>query len=393
MIRVGFMMADRSDGWLGGVNYRRSLLQAILMNPDRRIEPVLILSPSADERLFAEFPPVERFRAPIAEPGARLRKVGKATRLLLGRDLPLERFLRRHRIDVLSHSGALGRRSSVPSINWIPDFQHRRLPDYFPADERARRDANYARMAAESTLMVLSSADALGDLIGFAPEAADRSRVLHFVSGIDDAAEPPSADADAATLSRFAIDEPFFHLPNQFWAHKNHAVVIAALSHLKAAGAPVPLVLATGKTEDARDPAHFGRLMDAVRAGGIEDRFRPLGIVSHAELHALMRRSVALINPSYFEGWSSTVEEAKSFGKQILLADIPVHREQAPPRGRFFDPDAPAALAAAMQEALASNDPAASAAAQAAARASLPERARAFGARFEAIVDEALQKR
>ena len=38
-------------------------------------------------------------------------------------------------------------------------------------------------------------------------------------------------------------------------------------------------------------------------------------------------------------------------GKQIVLSDIPVHREQAPEREFFFPPDDPEALAAAMMAA------------------------------------------
>jgi glycosyltransferase involved in cell wall biosynthesis len=39
------------------------------------------------------------------------------------------------------------------------------------------------------------------------------------------------------------------------------------------------------------------------------------------------------------------VEEAKSLGKFVVVSDIPVHREQAPARGMFFDPSDPNSLA------------------------------------------------
>ena len=51
---------------------------------------------------------------------------------------------------------------------------------------------------------------------------------------------------------------------------------------------------------------------------------------------SLIYNSVALINPSKFEGWSSSVEQAKSMGKKILLSDISVHKEQNPKRAEFF---------------------------------------------------------
>jgi glycosyltransferase involved in cell wall biosynthesis len=44
---------------------------------------------------------------------------------------------------------------------------------------------------------------------------------------------------------------------------------------------------------------------------------------------ALHRRAMALLNPSRFEGWSTTVEEAKALGRPLLLSDIRTHRAQA----------------------------------------------------------------
>ena len=73
-----------------------------------------------------------------------------------------------------------------------------------------------------------------------------------------------------------------------------------------------------------------------------------LGLVPRSDVIALMRYSRALINPSFFEGWSTTVEEAKSTGKRIILSDIDVHKEQNPPDGVFFNPKDPKDLAEKM---------------------------------------------
>ena len=81
---------------------------------------------------------------------------------------------------------------------------------------------------------------------------------------------------------------------------------------------------------------------------GVLEHFRVLGPVPFDHLVGLMRHATAFINPSKFEGWSTTVEEAKSMGKQIILSDIPVHREQAPERGIFFPAEDAESLAQAM---------------------------------------------
>ncbi|MCL4501103.1 MAG: glycosyltransferase, partial [Deltaproteobacteria bacterium] len=113
-------------------------------------------------------------------------------------------------------------------------------------------------------------------------------------------------------------------------------------------------------------------------------------IVKEEELAALMRHAMAMINPSLFEGWSTTVEEAKSLGKRILLSDIPVHKEQAPERGIFFPPHEPEALAEALQSVMENFDPAVEAAAARRAAARLIDRQQAFGRAYEALVKQLL---
>ena len=48
---------------------------------------------------------------------------------------------------------------------------------------------------------------------------------------------------------------------------------------------------------------------------------------------------VGIINPSKFEGWSSSVEQAKSMGKKVILSNINIHKEQNPDRGVYFNAD------------------------------------------------------
>ena len=148
---------------------------------------------------------------------------------------------------------------------------------------------------------------------------------------------------------KYGIAGSYFHLPNQFWRHKNHTVVVEAMRLLKQNGNAVTVVC-TGNTADHRHPEYFSGLMQTVEEYGLTGQFKVLGVVPFADLIAIMHNSVALINPSLFEGWSTTVEESKLLGKIILLSEIDVHVEQAPPRGLYFDPHDAGALAALMEE-------------------------------------------
>ena len=49
-------------------------------------------------------------------------------------------------------------------IFWIPDFQHRTLPEFFGAEELAHKEKNDLAMTGSDNPMVLSSFDAARDL-------------------------------------------------------------------------------------------------------------------------------------------------------------------------------------------------------------------------------------
>ena len=53
----------------------------------------------------------------------------------------------------------------------------------------------------------------------------------------------------------------------------------------------------------------------------------------------LIDKSHSVINPSFFEGWSTSVEEAKILNKIIILSNIKVHKEQNPEMSHYFDPN------------------------------------------------------
>jgi len=376
MTRVGFLIARQAGGWLGGVSYTRNLLAAVRA-AGGGIAPVILVAPGEGAAVAAKLGADEWIETVLADQASLAFKTGRALKRLIGRDLLLERILRRHRIALLSHSGTIGRGSTIPALTWIPDFQHRRLPQFFSQTQNAARDAVFARTIADSACVVLSSADAQRDLAAFAPSAERESRVLQFVADV----RAPAGPVDPSWIP----DEPFFLLPNQFWKHKNHVAVIRALGLLRRQGSPAR-VIATGLMEDDRHPGYVDELRALIATEGVEADFDARGIVSLDELGALYRAAAAVVNPSYFEGWSTSVEEAKSLGKRVILSDIPVHREQAPPRGVYVDADDWAALAEVMAATVAAHDPAVEAAAMVAALAELPARIRAFGATYCTIV-------
>lgn len=382
MIRAGFALTVTESRWHGGISYFRNLFRALRSLRDARVEPVLIARHDAPQELTDSLDASAVLRTRWVAVGSSRWRMRRACQLYLGRDLPFERYLRHHGIDVLSHSGNLGPRSRVPTLAWIPDLQERHYPEFFDQVEYALRVRNEIEQCRGASRVLVSSESARRDLEVVDPRCGCAAPVLRFVA---DVPSPASLPSRGELGTRYGIEGQYFHLPNQFWVHKNHALVVEALARLAASHRRV-LVIATGSTTDYRHPEHFPRLMARVRAAGIESSFRPLGMVPHADLMGLMFNSVAVINPSLFEGWSTSVEEARSMGRAVLMSDIATHREQAPARGRFFPTDDPKALAELMWDAWNGVDPSVERLAEQSAQAELPERKARFARDYEEIV-------
>lgn len=350
MTRVGFVLVF-DDGWLGGLNYFRNLLTAIYSLPDRKIEVIIFTANNAEKAYLNDFQDIEVICSRMLRRNSFSWLIRKVCQCVVGRDILLEKLLVKHKVEVLSHSGALGRNAGIPSISWIPDFQHYHLPEFFTEKEIAARNRQYEKLGRNSNSVLLSSFDAQRDLKAIFPKYFAKSEVLQFVAAVNQENVPTLEELQG----KYEFSGGYFLVPNQFWAHKNHRVLLEALSILKSNGRELQ-ILATGNSHDHRQPGFFGELMSYAKVNDIESNFRVLGVIPKRDLDGLMKYALALINPSLFEGWNTSVEEAKTLGKRIILSDIAVHREQAPANGIFFPPQDASALAKAMWQ-VAGNEP------------------------------------
>lgn len=341
-LRIAFPIVA-SRAWQGGFNYQLNLCRALAMHAAGRIEAVAFFGEDAaagDVAAFAAAPGVEVIRHRAFSRAGRATRLARA--LLLGLDRDAAAAFVVGRIDVVFESARFyGWRLRPAAIAWFPDFQHRRLPDLFSRAAWWRRDIGFRMQLRHGHSILVSSEDARRDCELYYPQSCGRARVLHFPAVV--AAEDLAADP-AAVRAQYDLPERFIFLPNQFWRHKNHAVVVEALGILHRRGIPVRVV-ATGNTSDPRDPALFDALSTRLDELGAASTFRVLGVVPRPHVIALMRSCAAFINPSLCEGWSSSVEEAKLFGVPMILSDLSVHREQAGPLARYFATDDAVALA------------------------------------------------
>lgn len=341
------------SSWTGGITYLRNLGYAVKAAVPEQLNLFLIRKLQANEGeqdwVSSYFDGVIKV-APVG--GARrplLELFRKSISVLAGGDVlnarRFEQTLRRQGIDVIFGNG-LTNQFTLPSVGWFPDFQHMDLPEFFDRQEILVRTFQVKRMARNCTLMVFSSQHARNRFQQLHPKHRAKARVLNFVAHRPD---PALTTAPAYVVRKHQLPEKFIYLPNQLWKHKNHLTAFRAVKILADRHKEVSLVC-SGNLGGSRNSDYKDEVFRFVQAQHLSDRIRILGMVDFADVYALIRQSICVLNPSLYEGWSTTVEEARSIGKPMILSDIEVHREQNPPETNFFDPGNPEMLATAMSK-------------------------------------------
>lgn len=347
-MHVAFNLID-STRWTGGHNYLLNLFRAIRNYEADHISPVLFCGEDTDEndvRAFREAGANDIIRSSTFDAYKKSSRLVRA--LLTGVDSGALRLFQRHKIDVVFENATFyGRRFPIPVIAWLPDFQHRHLRDQFGLGAYWQRELGFRAQVASGRMLMLSSEDARKDCERFYRGATGSTAVVHFATSIP--ADLIEAHPEKV-VQEYRLPPTFFYLPNQFWKHKNHMVVIEALGLLKQQGVDAVVAL-TGNPLDPRHPGYVGQLNARIESLGLQDQCRILGLVPRRHVISLLRTCTALINPSFFEGWSSTVEEARALGVPMLLSDIAVHREQMGDDAVYFVPDDARILAARLKSA------------------------------------------
>lgn len=244
-------------------------------------------------------------------------------------------------IPVFFSNSVVRETGGIPYVFWIPDFQFMHLKEFASEAYLKSCEDNARSGAGKADWVMLSSKDAFKDFATLLPEFISKAKVVPFAKKINSIFLDHNS---SEVISKYNLPSSFFYVSNQFWKHKNHIVVIDALKVLKERGLNFTVVF-SGQTHDARNPTYFDELLQQIENLNLKDHIIILGLIPYADVVSLIRESVAVINPSKFEGWNSAVEEVKSIGKFVLLSDIAVHHEQVDTGAEFFGPENPEQLA------------------------------------------------
>jgi len=346
-LNVAFVFIER-DLWRGGYNYLLNLFSAIDSIPETPLTPHLYVGTHVNEielEPFRQIACVNIIRSSLFEE-TRVKRKFLAT-LLLGRDMEIYKQLVSDEIDLVFENARyfFGWRFPIPTVAWLPDFQHRHLPAMYGRLTWLKREIGYQVQIRSRSAVLLSSEDAKQDCERFYPFSCGRITVVHFATRV---APELLGQLTETVIEQYGLKPgQYFFFPGQLYKHKNHALVIRSLGLMKKEGKCVHVAL-SGEKDSLRSQGLYDNLLQLAEQEGVLSYIHFLGNIPFNDLLGLMRYSIAVINPSLFEGWSTVVEEARSMGLSMLLSDLPVHMEQMGEQAHYFDRYSPDSLARAL---------------------------------------------
>ena len=355
MINIAILLNIPKE-YKGGINYYKNLLLAISTVNENKLFVNIFTSKDMDQEYLDEFSKY----AKVIKTNVLTRKTFtwfidrmffRLFKISLGKDL----LLIKNNIDIVSHSYHIPKLSKAKSINWIPDFQYVYYPNLWTKKQLDDTVKLHDYLVDKSNVIMLSSNDAKSTYLNEYTKYKDKVKVIHFVSQPETAFELLEKNLSEHVVDEYTQGKPFFYLPNQFWSHKNHIVVFKAAKILKDKGYDFKLIT-SGLMHDFRSgDQHINMLKKFVEEYNLSDVIIFLGLIPYNQVLNLILYSKSLINPSFFEGWSSTVEEAKTLGSMVILSNIGVHIEQCPANSLYFDPLNENELAKHMEDVLNNN--------------------------------------
>jgi hypothetical protein len=347
-IKLGLIFTY-NENWIGGTYYILNLISALNKLPDNKQPLIYILSNTIKDLHRAKelgYKYLKYFNPNVFDQNYFDKLVDRFLYLIFRKNI-YQKLILYSKINVLFPANNNPCYDLIKNkIYWFPDFQHLYYPEYFSEIDLLKRNSIIYKIASSKKKLVLSSFASMFDWDSINLTKNCNVFVLPF------AVSHPYLVVDNTInlLVKYSISQPYFIVSNQFWKHKNHIVVLKAILECKNSGFNTQVVF-TGKFDcnDNDNAFSINAINDFIQKHSLQENIKILGLIDRCDQLLLLKSSIAVIQPSLFEGWSTVIEDAKAQKKLVVASDIPVHREQIHENVLFFNPSSEFDLAKSLK--------------------------------------------
>lgn len=338
------MSAPGGDRWMGGVNYIKSIINSLnFLNKQEgnNYSVILIMYSQNEKRIYQDILDLVEeyyFQDIDLEKYSLWNKIKwKYFKYFYNIINPrLVEFLELKKIDLI-YSEILTTRQKykIKSVKWLPDFQFIEKPEGSSIVDRKARYNEFEFASKYADSIVLSSYTMKEKCEKYFPLTKGKTQVFRFSALINDS----SLDTDSSYIfAKYNLPTKYFVISNLFAPTKNHLLLFKAIKALKDKDCNINLVC-TGNLFDYRNPGFINEIFCFIAINGLYKNIFILGSIDRVDQVNVIRNSIAIIQPSEYEGWSTLVEEAKFLGKDLLLSNLEIHQEQSPYNSIYFNLD------------------------------------------------------
>ena len=264
---------------------------------------------------------------------------------------PLERIalsaeLLPHRLDLFHSPDFIAPiRAANRHVITVHDLSFVHYPEYLTADSRRYYNGQIEASVKRADHILANSHATKQDFICVLDVPPEKITV-HWL-GVDDNFRPLPRESTSPTIEALNLPDDFLLFVGTVEPRKNLPGLARAYRDLLLELPDAPMLVIAG-----RPGWHYQQVMSDIQEVGIHQHIIFRQDVADDQLPALYNHAIALMMPSFYEGFGLPALEAMACGTAPIVSDIPATREIAGDVGALVDPHDTASIAEAMMKAL-----------------------------------------
>ena len=233
----------------------------------------------------------------------------------------LNNIFNNENIDLLWILGPYYINTAIPFVFTVWDLGHRMLP-CFPEVSRGNewkyREKMYKEMLPKATYIIAGNKTGKNEIIANFPVNPEKIHIMPLPI-------PSFCFNDSIQIVNpsFQVNFPFIFYPAQFWAHKNHIILIETIAWLRDEKKIIINCYFTGY-----DHGNLEYVNKKIKKYNLENQIFIIGFISQDELIYLYKNALAMVFPSFLGPNNLPPLEAMALGCPLLYSDITGHIEQ-----------------------------------------------------------------